>query len=213
MVLTAARTGLPPLAEVSDVTDRLPSTFPVDPTRVDRLLRDASARVRSYTNQDFVLAQTTAKLRPVGNRLRLQKRPVVSVDRIAVKVPGTVTELVYPGWWWDGSNEVVLFDEGLVINLAESLVDITRYYSPAFLVTYTAGDSATPDDVLSVVCTMVIRSLTAPTYGAVQSEGVGEYNYRMTDVAVQGIIALTAEEKKVLDPYRARRSTIELRSS
>lgn len=204
--------SLPPLAQVSDVTARLPSSVSVETTRVAALLTDASAVVRNFTRQQFTTAQTTDKIRPIGYRLRLPQKPVVSVDSLALLLFNSATPYPFPGWWWDGSDEVWLVTGDQLINLAEEAVGFLEWQSPVCLVTYTHGYDMSPDDVVGVVCSMVIRTLTAPGLGGVVSEGVGEYNYRLSDAAAQGSMALTVAEQQILKPYRPRKSaTAELR--
>ncbi len=207
--------SLPPLFEVSDVTDRLPSSVNVEPVRIRALITDASSTIRRYTKQDFTRGQTTQGIRPVGNKIKLPQRPVLSVDNIAVRLPNSLTESVIPGWYWDGSSqEIWLAEGGTIINLAEELLFALEWQTPTCLVTYTHGYDTVPLDVIGVGCSMVSRIITAPGLGGVISESVGEYSYRLSDAAAQGPLALTDAEKKILDDYRPRRSSaMELRMS
>jgi hypothetical protein len=203
--------SLPPLADVSDVTDRLPSTISVEEVRVAALIADASATVRRYTKQDFTKRQTVA-----GNKIKLPQKPVISIQSITVRLPGSVTDALIPGWYWDGpgSDEIWLTDGGSIINLAEELTFALEWQTPICQVTYTHGYDTSPDDVIGVVCSMVTRIITAPGLGGVISEGVGEYSYRLSDTAAQGPMALTAAEKDILKDYRPKKSSSsELRMS
>lgn len=203
---------LPPLAIVSDVQDRLPSVVQIEERRVAALLADASAAIRRFTKQDFTIRQTTSGIRPIGGRIRLPQRPVISVDAITIKLPNTDTQATIPGWYWDGSNEIWLTDGGSIINLSEELVFALHYQTPTCRVTYTHGYSAVPDDVIGVVCSMVSRLITAPGFGGVISEAVGEYSYRLSDTAAEGPMALTKAEKDILKSYLPRSTAaIELR--
>lgn len=206
---------LPPLAGVSDVTDRLPTSLTVEEKRVASLIIDASATIRRYTKQLFTLQQTTKGIRPVGNKIKLPQKPVISVDGITVQLPNSLTSATIPGWYWDGSSqEIWLTDGGSIINLAEELVFALEWQTPTCMVTYTHGYAIIPDDVIGVVCSMVTRLVTAPGLGGVISETVGEYSYRLSDAAAQGPMALTDAEKKVLDDYRPKKvNTAELRMS
>lgn len=206
--------GLPPLASVSDVTVRLPSTMTVEIARTAALITDASAVVRSYSRQQFTLTQSTDRIRPIGSKIRLPQHPVVSVDSLALLMPGATEPTTFPGWYWDGSDEVSLFGQGQVINLAEELQGAMQEQTPTAWVTYTHGwaPHMIPADVVGVVCSMVIRTLTAPGLGGVISEGVGEYTYRLSDAAAQGPMTLTDAEREILKTYKPRRnSTAELR--
>jgi hypothetical protein len=84
--------SLPPLADVSDVTDRLPSTISVEEVRIGALIADASSAIRRYTKQDFTQRQTTVGIRPVGNKIKLPQKPVISIQSITVRLPGSVTD-------------------------------------------------------------------------------------------------------------------------
>lgn len=202
--------SLPPLAALADVTNRLPGAVSVDPTRATALISDASAVVRSYTKQQFTTSQSTERIRPIGFRIKLPQRPVVSVDGLSLLL-NNATPAPFPGWYWDGSDEVWLLGESQIINLAEELLYTLRYETPVAEITYTHGYDTVPDDVVAVVCSMVTRTLTAPGLGGVVSEGVGEYTYRLSDTAVQGALTMTESEKAVLSSYRKRTTAIEAR--
>lgn len=198
--------GLPPLVNVGDVTVRLPSTITVDENRVSSLIRDASAAVRKFTKNDFTINTITLGIRPVGNKIKLPKRPVLAVTSVTIKLPGSDTEANIPGWYWDGSDEIWFTDRGSIINLAEELVFALEWQTPECHVTWQYGYSEIPDDVVGVVCSMVNRIITAPGLGGVISETVGEYSYRLSDAAAQGPMSLTAAEEKVLESYRPKRA-------
>jgi hypothetical protein len=204
--------GLPPLAQVRDVTNRLPGSAEVEPIRLTALLADASAAVRRFTKQTFTVAQSTVNLRPVNNRLRLNNRPVVSVDDVSIWSRGAAAPSSFAGWFWDGGNEIQLPSPDQVINLSEDVTDILRGQSPMCRVTYTHGYAEVPEDVVAIACAMATRIITAPGLGGIISETVGEYSYRLADTAAQGAMALTDAEKKILASYRPSPMTsIELR--
>lgn len=204
--------SLPPLASLDDVVVRVPSTVTVDVDRTTSLIADASAVVRSYCKQQFTVSQTTEKIRPIGYRVRLPQRPVVSVDDLALQLLNTVTPQPFPGWWWDGSDEVWLVTGDQVINLAEELQFALRWQTPICLVTYTHGFDTVPDEVVTVVCSMVTRALGAPGLGGVTQEGAGQFTYRISDFAAAGVAGLSPAEQEILKPYRPRRNaTAELR--
>lgn len=204
--------SLPPLITPTDVIARLPSTYVIETVRATALIADASATARRISKQDFTVNQSTVGIRPVGYRLILPQRPVVSVDNIAIRLPNSSSLVTIPGWYWDGSDEVWLTDGGSIINLAEEVLFALQWQSPMCFTTYTHGYTDTPDDIVGVVCSMVIRILTAPGLGGVISETVGEYSYRLSDAAAQGTMGVTDAEKKILESYLPRRtSTAELR--
>lgn len=204
--------SLPPLAQLSDISDRLPAAVSIETQRATALIADASAVVRSFSRQQFTTSQSTVRVRPIGGRLRLPQRPVVSVDNLALRLQNNAAPVPFPGWWWDGSDEVQLATGDLVVNLAEELAGALSLQTPVCEVTYTHGWAQVPADVVAVVCSMVTRTLTAPGLGGVISEGVGEYTYRLSDAAAQGPVTLTEAEKEVLRPYKPRKAaTAELR--
>jgi hypothetical protein len=203
---------LPPLAQVRDVTNRLPGSAEVEPIRLTALLADASAAVRRFTKQTFTVTQSTVNLRPVNHRLRLNDRPVISVDDVSLWSQGATTPSSFAGWFWDGGNEIQLPSPDQVVNLSEDVADILRWQTPIFQVTYTHGYAEIPEDVVAVVCSMATRIITAPSVGGLISETVGEFTYRLSDAAAQGAMALTDAEKKILASYRPTPMTsIELR--
>jgi hypothetical protein len=204
--------SLPPLIAPTDVVARLPSTYVIENARAIALIADASATARRISKQDFTVNQSTVGIRPVGYRLILPQRPVISVDSIAIRLPNSSSLVTIPGWYWDGSDEVWLTDGGSIINLAEEVLFALQWQSPMCFTTYTHGYTSIPDDIVGVVCSMVIRILTAPGLGGVISETVGEYSYRLSDAAAQGTMGVTDAEKKILESYLPRRtSTAELR--
>jgi hypothetical protein len=207
-------TTLPPLASVTAITDGLPSSVSVEDKRVRTLIADASAAIRRYTGRPFAVQQAIQRIRPIGYRIKLPQRPVISVDDIAIKLPGNDSLVTIPGWYWDGSSEVWLTDGSSIINLSEEIISALLWQTPTCYVTYTFGDEEVPDDVVSVIRTMVSRVITAPNVGGVITESVGEYSYRLSDAAAQGVLAFTQAEKDILDDYRIKKSsTVELRSS
>lgn len=201
------------LVNWNDVEIRLPSGINVDVPRANQLIRDASAVVRSFTKQNFTVTTTTDKVRPIGYKIKLVKRPVRSVTQLAVVMETGQAPVPFIGWWWDGSDEVWLTrGDDLVINLSEAIAALMRYQTPIVYVTYQYGYDVVPDDVVAVVCSMVARTITTPNLGGVISENVGEYGYRLSDAASQGVIALTQAEKDILKQYRPKNSsTLELR--
>lgn len=204
--------SLPPLASVDDIVVRVPSAVDVPVDRTTALIADASAVVRSFTRQQFTVSQTTDRIRPIGYRVRLPQRPVVSVDGLSLLLLNNVVPQPFPGWWWDGSDEVWLVTGDQVINLAEELQFALRWQTPICLVQYTHGYTTTPDDVVTVIGSMVTRALGAPGMGGVVQEGAGQFTYRISDVAAQGVVALNDAEKEILKRYRPyRNATAELR--
>lgn len=199
------------LAEVDDVLARLPPGIlnPQDP-RIQAVLNDVSAVVRNYVRRDFTTTQYVARLRPNGWRIRLPQRPVVSVDQVQLIVYQETITLA--GWFWDGLDEIYLaLDGDIIINLSETVLDWMRDFSPVAQVTYSAGYAEVPADVVAVTCSAAVRTLTTPSFGATDREGVGEYNVSLTATAALGALALNDAEKSMLAKYRRIGATAELR--
>lgn len=202
---------MPALATADDVLARLPVGLisPQDP-RIPAVLNDVSAVVRSYVRRDFTVQQYVARLRPNGYRVRLPNRPVVSIDRVELIVYEQTIELA--GWFWDGLDELYLALDGeIIINLSETVLDWMTNFSPVAQVTYTAGYTDVPDDVVAVVCSAAMRTLTTPSFGASDREGVGEYSINLTATAALGGLALNDAERQMLSKYRRVGATAQLR--
>lgn len=204
--------ALPLLAQTSDIQQRLPSGFVLDTNRAGVLLQDASAIGRRTAKQTFTVATTTEQVTPIGYRLRLAEQPVRSIISVSIKLPGQDAPQPLPSWYWPGGQEVWLMVEGQVINLPEEIGYLLQYQTPPMFVEYEHGYDDVPDDVVGVICSMVIRTITAPSMGGVVSENVGEYGYRLSDAAAQGSLALTQAEENILLSYRPKyKNVIETR--
>lgn len=202
--------SLPPLATVDDIAARMFRDLTVEELgRLDLMIGDASAVIRSYTRQNFTAIRATERIRPVGYRVRLPHRPVTAVHSVhllvqQMSIPAT-------GYMWDGTEEIWLTDFSQVINLAEAAYEWLATHTPVAEVDYTSGYAETPPDVLSVICGMIMRTLSVPGAGGIVSEAVGEYTYRLSEAAARGPLTLTEAEKDVLRVYRRPGVAAELR--
>lgn len=205
--------SLPSLAELVDVEDRLGRDLDATETRrADALLRDASMVVRSYCRRDFTSGTTTARYRPRGRKVVLPQRPVVSVASVATVLSYGTTETIIPlsFWSWPGGNEVLLGEPNLWINgpTALDFDDQDAWVE----ITYTHGYTEIPADIVSTVCAIVVRNLSVPNNGVLDSETIGPYTMRFSGPAVVGPLGLGEAERQVLNRYRAVVShTVELR--
>lgn len=199
------------LASQADLEARLGRDLTdTEQARVEALLADATALVRAYTGQTFEpVADDTVVLRAAGGRITLPQRPVTAVTRV-VAVGGSEALPDFPlaDWLFDGIDTIRLGEGGYIINLPEAWWDEDGYPG-TYRVTYSHGYTAVPADVLGVVCGMALRPLTAPTTaGGVVSETIGSYSYRL-DAAGAGLgVAMSVEDRKLLDRYRRGASTI-----
>lgn len=205
--------SLPSLAELEDVEDRLGRDLEASESRrAQALLRDASMVVRSYCRRDFTAGTTTARYRPRGRKIVLPNRPVTDVSVVSTVLSYGTTETVIPlaFWQWPGGSEIFIGDPGLWINGPTGLdFDDSNAWCE---VTYDHGYPEIPTDIVSVVCAMVVRNLTVPANGTVDSETIGPYTMRFSGPAVVGPLGLGEAERQVLNRYRAIVShTVELR--
>lgn len=204
------------LACVKDVELRLGRTFVGDEAgRAALLLDDASALVRAYTRRDFAPpASTTAVLRASGGVVRLPKRPVVSVTSVVMVGMYGTPDITVVGWGWDGLDVVDVSGwSACIINLPEAVYEADDLPS-TYRITWTYGDTAVPPVAVAVVCSMVGRTMAAPsTVSGVTSETIGSYSYRMAEPGVGVSVSLTAADKELLDAagYRPRAGTTSVR--
>lgn len=204
-----------PLATVDDIQARYPATLSApDRLRVQALLADASAVIRTFARQQFTQSQATDRVRPIGFKAVLPQRPVVSVQSVAivdVLQPNNLLPLPFAAWLWDGGNELWLGQMDVVANMPEDVLDLYRYNTPLIQVDYTHGYATIPDPVVAVACSMVLRNFDLPGAQGVASQQVGPYGYRLSTTGQDGILALSDSEKAALAPYRRQLATVELR--
>ncbi len=201
---------LPTLATVDDVQARMfRDLTDIELARTEVLLGDASAVIRNYTRTNFTSVRATERIRPIGYRVRLPHKPVTAVHAVSLVI--NTLPLAVAGYTWDGTDEVWLADWGMIINLAETASEWLATHTPVAEVDYTSGFAEIPQDVISVACSMITRSLSAPGGGGIITQAVGEYSYRLSDAAAQGPLTLTDSEKAVLSAYRGAGTAVELR--
>lgn len=202
------------LAELSDVEDRLGRDLTDAETgRALAALRDTSAVVRRYTRRTFTREQSTQRLRPVGGKVTLPQRPVVSVDAVVV-LGDQGQRITLPVWTWDGGSELWIYsDSSQIINLSESLADLFLYRTPLVEVTYTHGFAEIPDDVVAIVAGKAVVQLSLPASGGgvMSSETADIYSYQLAGFARSGPLGLSDADKLILNAYRPGAKAIELR--
>lgn len=184
------------LATEVDVASRLGRALDGDEiARVQALLLDASAAVRSYVGQTFEAGEGTDRLRVRGNRVRLTRRPVTAVDSVEDMV-GNELEFI----WYAGDTVELVTRTGVAFAF-ETVPRSTplRYVD----VTYTAGYAAVPDDIVGVVSQMAARALGAPLDEArVTAQSVGDASQSYGSMGRSGAFGLEPDERDVLDRYR-----------
>lgn len=202
------------LASPVDLEARLGRELtPAEQERVEALLGDASALVRSYTGQTFAhVEDDVVVLRAVGGVIVLPQRPVTAVTRVEV-IGGSeaLPDFTTSDWLFDGIDSIRIGDGGTIINLPEAWWDDDGYPG-TYRVTYSHGYQQVPGDVVAVVCGMVNRTLTAPTMaGGVTSETIGSYSYRIESPGMGLAVALSDEDRKILARYRSTATTVKVR--
>ena len=199
-----------PLATQGDLEDRIGELTEAQAARAPALLTDASAKVRRYTRRTFTAVEDDViVLRAVDAELVLPQTPVSKVTQVkGIGLDGLASVPVV-GWVFDGIDKVALAAPGVVINLPAFLEDEPF---DTYEVIYSHGFAEAPDDVVGVVCRMVLRCLTVPTTAAgVTSESVGPYSYRLETAGAGTSVQMLQEDKDELKDYRQTVGTTRLR--
>lgn len=199
------------LATVEDVEARLGRGLTTEETiRVEAMLADVSAMVRSYTGQTFtVTADDQVTLRGIGGEIRLPQRPVTSVSAVVAIGGEGLPDVPLVDWAWDGIDTIRVGEGSFVINLPEVWWDDDGYPG-TYRVTYSHGDERTPADVLAVICGVVLRVFSNPN--GYRSETVGSYSvtYAPPGSGESVGTTLSRADRTVLDRYRRKTGTIKV---
>lgn len=192
------------LATVADLESRLGRGLDEDETtRAEALLDSASARVRTYTGQQFDETTGGSRLRVRSGRVRLPQRPVTAVASVADTDANDVA------FTWHAGDTVYLDALGTLHRF-----DLQPYggSGPQWVdVTYTHGYASTPDDVVEVVCQMVLRAFGSdPAASGLTQESVEGYSYSIGGAAAAGAVGMLDDEKAALDVYRRKGGTIRI---
>lgn len=191
-----------PLASLTDLSDRLgrPLTSGEE-ARAQALLLDASAKVRSYTKQNFTRTDNEiVVVRAQQGEIRLPQRPVLDVTSVVAIGAGGAPDLPVVGWQWDGLDIVRTCVDSPVINLPELWYeDDVEAYPGTYRVTYSHGEAQIPDVIVGIVARIVLRTLTAPTMaGGVTGETIGPYSYRTDGSGIGTAVVMTDEDRREL---------------
>lgn len=183
-----------PLATDIDVIERLRGrTLTAGETEsLDALLVDASATVRRGAGGQIISRATSTMRLPVkSGRVRLPQRPVVSVTAVT-DIAGN--PLVHS---WDGLDMVTVQS-----NVDSWSAEPWRNGIRAVDVTFVHGYDPVPDEVIGVVCSVVLRALGRPVDGgATQSETIAGYSYTVGVIGAAGPMGLLPAEREILAPY------------
>lgn len=207
------------LASIEDLELRLGTEFTEDQRpRIQQLLDDASALVRSFTRQKFEYVEDDViVLRPVGSYIRLPQTPVVEVSKIEAVAGYNDMHFTLSAWSFDGIDKIQLFAGlGQVVNYPEWWYDNEGVNT--YRVTYShgyptgEGEAGIPDDIVAAVCAMVMRVVTSPSQvGGMVSERIGQYFYQLqqNQGAAGASVRLNADDKSALAAYRKSATTIQ----
>lgn len=192
-----------------------PGSLPA--AQADLALARASARVRAYTRQDITLVENeTVLLRGGEQVLVLPQRPLV-VDAVH---PLTVVELGEMG-----GIEVTAIEDRDFTRLGSELTRGYPWYAPTrtvgwpwrrqqgvwaprVRVTYSHGDSETPDDIMDIVLDLASMNLSNPEN--LRSVAIDDYSRTFASETI-GNAKLTSGHKADLRPYR--RASFSVRQS
>lgn len=183
------------LATSVDFEDRLGRTLTTSELdRVDALLSDASATIVHYTGQQFTKSESTQRCWVRRQRVWLTQRPVLDVSAVSDKDSNAVDF----EWHGPGFDQVYL-----LATPYRSVWPLNACVPPVVDVTYTHGYDSIPDDVVSVCCSIALRTFgVAADSGGIQSESIEGYSYTLGTTAAAGTSGLLPEEKRALDVYR-----------
>jgi len=156
------------LATVADLNALLGSSFGETDERPLRLLELASALVQGELGQTLGLVEGDVATLPAGEQsFYLPERPVLNLTTVIVNPPASYG-VSYPldvaqlTWYsWGG------------VDLQRGALNSWRWGSTV-TVTYDHGYETIPDDIVSAVCTIVGRMVSAPV-GA-ESESIMSYS-------------------------------------
>lgn len=199
--------ALDPLATVADLEDRLGKPIS-NPIQAEAWLRDASALVRRYTRQQFTRVENDVIV------LRVDRQSVYLPQRPADKP----TDIVYAdgqgvvsvsAWWFNGLDQVDFTPPAWLIN-GPAFNHLRR--PTTVQITYSHGYPEIPDDIVSIVCSAVLRVAAAPgMMPGLRQGALDDFSFTLGGNLTTGAIQLTPDERSQLDTYRGRPRSAVLR--
>lgn len=169
--------------------------------RAAALCDDVTAAIVSETGQTFTLATTTQHLKVRYGIVRLPQRPVASVTAVEDRNDNDVT------YEWDQADRLDVRCQVFDTWSMEPYRTPLQYVD----VTYVHGYETAPADIVGVACSMALRALgQSPTDGAIVSEQIDDYSYRIGATGAAGAFGVLPDERRVLDRYKRRGGTMAL---
>lgn len=184
------------LATTADVVARLGrSLTDTEALRVTALLKDSSASVRNYTRQHFTETETTDALVARNGRVVLPQRPATAIGGV-LSPAGAPVAYVWPG------TDYLVVAGALTETWSWQFEPFVNGPPPTLTVTYTHGYETIPDDIVGVVCSIVLRAIgREPLDAGITSETIQGYSYALGTTGAAGPFGLLQPERDVLDSY------------
>lgn len=181
------------LVTIDQLEERHSAVASMDTTEVQAAIADASATVRSFTGQTLTVATSTHRLRIRNGRIQVPQRPIISVVSVADVLGNAIEYTVVNGDTIDVRTQV--FDTWSMVPYSSPLTEAD--------VEYEHGYNPMDEAVVSVVCQVALRTLTADVADAgVTDEKLGSYGVGFGAVGASGPSGLFAGEKDILRQFK-----------
>lgn len=212
---------LPSLATPDDIVARLGRNLnQTEAARVDAMLRDGSAIIRSYARNSFMYqASDKITMSASDGLIVLPGRPIYQVMTVVARSGySTIPNIPITWFIFDGVDTVTIPEprHSGIINLPTFWYSVS-WYSHSYDVMYEHGFHDVPAEVEALLCSSIVSELATPTQsGTLQSESIGAYSYSMRRrEGGSGIFAALNDfgMKELLSDYRQIAGSIPVRRS
>lgn len=164
------------LATITDLENR--GVCIDDEARAVMMLDDVSAIVEGYTGQRFEQGEHTVTVWPTNGSFTLYGKDITDVAAVDEHGDDVPLRRVGVYRWYAGTDRQLT-------------------------VTYTAGWTEVPDDVVAVVCSVAARALSIkPGQMGHSQDTAGPFSFTIGSAAAQGAAGLLPAELQVLNRYR-----------
>lgn len=168
-------------------------------TRINSLIKGASARVRRYLGRELTKGTYTFKTKDLTSN-HLPETPVESITSVIDNNSG-FGALHY----WDGLDLIDIYRSGYETVEYISMNPVIT----TFTVTYVGGYTVIPDDIKHVVMSMVLRAFGVdPTDGGKTGESIQGYSYQTGMIGAAGPSGMLPEEIATIDVYKTRAKVV-----